>query len=118
MKIAISGPMRGKPNFNHEAFFDAEAQLWADDHEVFNPARQDNTRHGSDMARTNPTGSIAQATAEHDFNLRDALGACTAWICHHADAIYMLDGWRASKGATAEHALALALDLKVMFDDG
>ena len=45
------------------------------------------------------------------FSLREALGADTAWICAHADAIALLPGWEKSTGATAENALAVALGL-------
>jgi len=36
-----------------------------------------------------------------------------AWICDHADYMLMLSGWRRSTGATAENALAIALDIPV-----
>ena len=55
-----------------------------------------------------------QAAAQHGFNLREALGVDLAWICTHADGIALLPGWRNSKGATAEHAAAVALGLEVI----
>ena len=35
----ISGPISGKPNLNHPAFFAAEEKLKAAGYEVFNPVR-------------------------------------------------------------------------------
>ena len=111
--IYIAGPMRGIPEFNFPAFHRA-AEVWDKaGWVVFNPAARDNEVHGTDISAGNTTGSIEQAAEEHGFNLRDALGADCAWICSTATAIYMLDGWSKSAGATAERALALALGLDV-----
>lgn len=40
----------------------------------------------------------------------------TGFICRSADAIYMLNGSHSSRGAVAELALAIALDLVVLFE--
>ena len=106
MKIYVAGPMRNIPHFNFLAFNAASARLRADGHEVFNPAEHDIALH-------NPTGDNAKAERDHGFNLRDALGDDLAWICKHADAIALLPGWAASKGATAERAVGLALGLAI-----
>ncbi len=113
--IYIAGPMRGYPEFNFPAFFDAELIAEAAGYDsVFNPARRD-TDAGFD-----PTGleGTMEELAEHDFSLRDALGADTAWICSTATAIYMLEGWENSSGARAERALALALGHEVIYQAG
>lgn len=114
MKIYVAGPMRGIPEFNFPAFNAAAERLRSAGHTVFNPAEKDVERHGTDISKGNPTGCEQQAAKEHGFDLRVALGADLAWICAQADAIAMLPGWQKSKGATAEHATALALGLEVL----
>lgn len=106
--------MRGIPEFNFPAFHAAADTLTGQGHEVFNPAAKDNEKHGTDISKGNTAGCEEIAAKEHGFNLREALGADLAWICAEADAIALLPGWRRSKGATAEHATAVALGLVVM----
>lgn len=114
MRIYVGGPMRGIPEFNFPAFHAATSRLRADGHEVFNPAEVDNDRHGVDISKGNAEGCEERAAKEHGFDLRVALGADLSWICAHADAIALLPGWERSKGATAEHATAVALGLEVI----
>ena len=106
--------MRGIPEFNFPTFYAAASKLRKQGHFVFSPAERDNDRHGVDISKGNATGDEAQATKEHGFNLREALGIDLAWICAHAEAIAVLPGWEKSKGATAEHAAGVALGLQVM----
>lgn len=105
--------MRGIRDFNFPAFHAAEAYLKKAGHSVFNPARRDEDIHGVGALKS-PTGSL-KTIEKKGFSLRDALGADTAWICASADAIALLPGWRRSKGAKAEKALAEALGLEVYF---
>lgn len=113
-KIYVAGPMRGIPEFNFPAFNAAAAKLRAAGHFVFNPAEKDNERHGTDISKGNATGDEKLATQQHGFNLREALGLDLQFICAEADAIALLPGWEKSKGATAEHATAVALGLEVI----
>lgn len=112
MKIYLAGPMRGIPEFNFPAFYAAAKALRAEGHFVFSPAERDNERHGTDISKGNATGDEAKAVKDHGFNLREALAHDLAFICAEADAIALLPGWEASKGANAERAAALALGLK------
>jgi hypothetical protein len=114
LRIYVAGPMRGIPEFNFPAFNAVSATLKAMGHTVFNPAEKDNERHGVDISKGNMAGCEEVAAKEHGFNLREALGLDLAWICAEADAIALLPGWRNSKGATAEHATAIALGLEVV----
>jgi len=114
MKLYLAGPMRGVPEFNFPAFFRAAAQLEREGHTVFNPAAKDNEKFGTDISKDNPEGREDIAAAHHGFSLREALGADLDWICTHADGVALLPGWRNSKGATAEHATAVALGLVVI----
>lgn len=113
MKIYLAGPMRGYPNFNFPAFDYAAAKLREQGHEVFSPAERDRTVHGGELEK-NATGCEDEAASNVGFSLREALGADTAWISAHAQAIALLPGWEKSSGAHAEHALALALGLTWM----
>ena len=114
MNVYVAGPMRGIPEFNFPAFHAASAALRSQGHVVFSPAEKDNERHGIDISKGNATGDESIATKDHGFNLREALFHDMEFICLQADAIALLPGWRNSKGATAEHATALALGLRVI----
>lgn len=109
MRIYVAGPMRGCPEFNFPAFTTATASLRQIGHEVFSPAEHEEMR-GFDW--TGHFGDLTAAEAA-GFSLREALGADLAWICGHADAIALLDGWENSLGATAEAATGRALGLEV-----
>lgn len=111
--VYVAGPMRGLPEFNFPAFNAAAAKLKAKGWTVFNPAERD-LATGFDP--TGLTGSNEEL-AEHNFCVRSALGDDTAWICRHADAVYLLPGWENSTGAIAERALAEALGLEVICGD-
>lgn len=115
MRIYLAGPMRGTPEFNFPVFNMWAAKLRADGHEVFNPAERDIERHGGvDISKGNVDGCEKAAAKKHGFDLRTALAEDMDFICRKADAIYMLPGWGASKGARAEHATAVALSLLVL----
>lgn len=115
-KLYLAGPMRGIPEFNFPAFQSAAALLRRQGFEVFSPAERDIERHGGkNISAGNANGDEAVAIKEHGFNLRDALADDTAYICKQADGIALLPGWRGSKGAVAEHALAVALGLLVLY---
>ena len=87
MKVYIAGPMTDMPNWNVEAF--AEAERWYSDrgHTVLNPA--------SHTPRVNPE------SITHAEYMKIALAMVDA-----VDALVMLDGWRYSKGARIEHRYA------------
>lgn len=114
LKCYLAGPMRGYNEFNFPAFHAAAAALRAQGHTVFNPAEKDNERHGTDISKGNADGCEKLAASQHGFDLRMALGDDLRWICAEAEAIALLPGWEKSKGATAEHATAVALGLKVI----
>ena len=109
--IYISGPMRGHPEFNFPAFFEAETKLrrWHPDSEIFSPARRD-MREGF-----NPIGlqGTPDELRELGFCIRDSLAADCEFICRSATHIHMLTGWSRSTGATAERALGIALGLTI-----
>jgi hypothetical protein len=104
MKIYLAGPMRGIPEFNFPAFAAASAKLRAAGHEVFNPAEK-----GAESELIE-TPDLSEQLAFR----RKVFGLDTAWICAHADAIYLLPGWQRSSGAQAERALGITLGLPIV----
>lgn len=99
MKVFISGPMRGYPNDNVDAFFEAEKKLEEAGFETFNPARM---------------------RFEGKWERRDIwrVDLAALDIC---DAIYQLPGWNDADGALVEAAYALMKDkanVTRFFDEG
>lgn len=87
MKIFLSGPMTGIPEFNRPAFFEAEAALKAKGHQVWNPARlPDGLTHGLYIAL-----NLAAMNTEK-------------W-----DILAQLEGWIWSTGACDEYLEARKL---------
>jgi hypothetical protein len=102
VNVYLAGPMRGYPGLNHAAFNEAAAALRALGHTVFNPAEHDVAQ-----------GIGPDDEAKAETMLRTLLGADLAWITGTADALVMLPGWAASKGALAEFHVARALNIPV-----
>lgn len=94
MKIYISGKITGTSDYM-DRFAKAEKALRTKGWEVVNPAKEDL-----------PKNLPWEEYMKHDVRL---LAGC--------DAIYMLDGWRQSRGACLERELALNLKLKVLYGD-
>ncbi len=108
-KIYIAGPMSGLPDYNRPAFYEAAEAFTEGGWTVFNPAENDVMLFGSH--------ELCEAAINENRNaaLRVMLGSDLKWICKKADAIAMLPGWENSKGARTEHALAVALDLQIIY---
>lgn len=96
MKIYISGKITGTSDYM-DRFAKAEKALRTKGWEVVNPAKE-----CADLPKNLPW----EEYMKHDVRL---LAGC--------DAIYMLDGWRQSRGACLERELALNLKLKVLYGD-
>lgn len=92
MRIYVSGPMTGLPDFNYPAFHAAAARLRAMGHEVLNPAENPAPPCGSWQ------GYMRMAVAQ--------LAQC--------EAIALLPGWTESKGALIERKLAQYFGMGVM----
>lgn len=116
MKIYLAGPMRGYKDFNFPAFDKGAAELRALGNEVFSPADEDRKRWG--QIPHSEKGDEAKLAAHLGIDplvlRRQCFAADMEWICKEADAVALLQGWQKSKGATAEHATALALGLVVL----
>jgi hypothetical protein len=110
MKVYLAGPMRGHPEFNKTAFMRAAAKLRAEGHIVFNPVEETIKLYGPGVYENNPGGDEAITPIDPDKVFYNDI----TFICLHAEAIALLPGWRKSKGATAEHAVAIAINRKVI----
>lgn len=111
--IYIAGPMRGIPRFNFEAFDRARDELIAAGWNVISPADMDR-QHGFDV-----DGLVDDAMDWHrpellGFDLQAAIDRCLAAIAQ-CDAVYALPGWRDSRGASAEIAVAKWRGIPVWF---
>ena len=91
-RIYIAGPMSGLPALNYPAFHAKAAELRALGFHVENPA-ENPAPHCSSWL-----GYMRLAVAQ--------LATC--------DAVYLLPGWRHSRGACVEHQLAVGLGLQFM----
>jgi hypothetical protein len=92
MRVYLSGPMTGLPDLNFPAFQAAAARLRAEGLQVVNPAE------------IGAAGMSWEACMRADIK---ALCDC--------DAIVLLPGWEASKGAHLELHLAHRLGMEVRF---
>ena len=94
--LYVAGPMTGIQDFNYPAFNAAADTLRAAGYDVLNPV---------DAEQHNPTPGEPQSW---DWYMRHALR-----MVLDAEGIALLDGWRASKGATLEVQVAQSLGLPV-----
>ena len=93
MKLYVSGPMTGYPEFNYPAFEEATARLRAAGHEVISPHEvnpPDDTDHPWEW-----------------FMRRDIVALM------EAEAVVVLPGWESSRGAALETNIAGALGMLI-----
>ena len=96
MKLYISGPMTGLPEFNYPAFRAAANDLTRVGYDVLNPV---------DAEEHNPTPGEPQSW---DWYMRHALR-----MVLDAEGVATLPGWTKSRGAALEVHIACALNLPV-----
>ena len=113
--IYIAGPMQGYKDFNFPAFFKAAEEFEAKGFLVGNPAQKDIDTHGENIYKSED--GVLREAEDKGFCLRTALMWDLGWIATNATHIYMLKGWERSKGANAEHALAVALGLEIIYQN-
>lgn len=90
--VYVAGPMTGLPDLNFPAFHAEAARLRELGYEVINPAEINPDKH---------------------LSWRECMKTDIAALVF-CDAIQMLPGWQASKGATLEHHIAERLGLVIM----
>lgn len=93
MKVYISGAITGTDDYM-ERFAKAEEQLVNDGFIVINPAKVN--------------GQLPKETSYDEYMKMSIL------MLSMCDAIYMLDGWKNSKGACIEYGYALGTDKVIM----
>lgn len=102
MKFYIAGPMSGHKDFNFPAFDAAAASLRSEGHEVVNPADLSRESFKRDSGRVRPWHEYMRADIKQ-------LVEC--------DAIWLLRGWRESKGARLERHIASELGLVMGYEE-
>jgi hypothetical protein len=90
----LSGPMTRLPDFNRAAFDAAEKKLVAAGHEVVSPAK-----------------NAIDGGSWHEYIKADIV------MLLNCRAIYMLEGWEKSRGATIEHNLARDLEMLIYYEE-
>jgi hypothetical protein len=111
--IYVAGPMRGIKNFNFPAFHAATKALREKGWLVWSPAENDIAMHGEDYFKSE-TGSMDDIP---DFDFPKAFKWDLVKILE-SDAIFMLQGWGDSEGATHEHATAMIVSKKSHYYSG
>lgn len=104
-QIYVAGPMRGYAKYNFPAFDRAANYLRGQGWRVLSPAEHD---RGNGF---NPELDLE----DQAFDLHAAFRWDVECILA-ADAIYMLKDWEASTGATTEHAIAVAIGLRRIYE--
>jgi hypothetical protein len=99
--IYIAGPMTGYPRYNYPAFDEAERHLRELGWNVANPAAMSRAV-GFDETKDTPTKEFM------DWAIRADVEAVL-----NADALCVLPGWKESRGAKAEAALAVWRDIPI-----
>lgn len=103
MRLYIAGPMTGLTDHNYPAFFEAEKRLISMDYLPINPA----WIHGDTLEEA--LANSEQDPKSWEYYMRHGLMALV-----QADGLCLLDGWQASRGARAEVAVALTLNMPIM----
>ena len=99
MKTYIAGPMSKIRKLNEEAFFRAEKLLLENGLEPYNLFRHPDFEDGL-------TPQSYRKVLCEDLRI----------MCEECDTIYLLKGWRDSKGCLVEYALAVALNFNILFE--
>lgn len=113
-KAYVSGPMRGYPRFNFDAFDVVRDHLESNGVHAFSPADNDRVvwpecERAVGFAE-GVTGLDDSAPAAYSFR---SLLVWDIWAIGQSDAIVLLPGWEGSTGAAIELAAARALGLDV-----
>lgn len=107
----LAGPMRGYPDHNYPAFFDAAERIRSRGFPVLNPA--ENCGPNAERAAAAADAKIKWGATFGDFFRPDLM------MLADTDALCMLPGWRESQGASLEYRIAREMGLPVFhLNDG
>ena len=109
--------MRGKPDWNYDAFNKTEKMLSKIGWNVINPATLDENSREAQSLNCNSTDFDPDENAIHRDVNRKIMKRDLDAICDKCDAIYMLEGWQMSQGACAEFYLSCSLGLTVLYEN-
>ena len=110
--VYVCGKMRGVPQYNFPAFYQAAAMLRLWGHTPVNPAEMD-VADGHAHYNHNSGDVIL----ENSFTMERALRRDFEAILDRCDAVVMLPGWTASEGAQKEVAFAISVGIPVFLFD-
>jgi len=108
----IAGPIAGVPDFR-ERFAAAVTVVESMGYEPVNPVNITPAAHDGDCPPGYDPGPNATGHTSSACFMRADLRALL-----DCDAIFMLPGWRESRGATVEHAVAVACGIPVLEKEG
>lgn len=111
-KAYIAGPMRGIEDYNFPAFDTAARFVYEMGYHPISPAAMDRLFEG--WAKAPPKHLTFGPDDLRRFMRRDLITILD--LNPKTDMLYMLKGWRDSKGAVTEKALADALDINVVYE--
>lgn len=107
-RIFLSGPMRGRPEFNFDSFATARIHLRSFGLDVFCPAEQEL----ADGFNPNFLDGHMDELREHGFDLAEALARNIEQILKR-DIVVVLPGWESSTGTRTEMSVAFKHGKKV-----
>lgn len=113
--VYIAGPMRGYKHFNFPAFDAMQDELSAFGYEIYNPATMDREA-GFDPMELPEDFDWEDGICSIPFSMSDAIKRDIAAI-NKCQYIVMLRGWKKSKGARAEKAMAEWMGLEVRYQE-
>ena len=108
----IAGPIAGVPDFR-EQFAAAVPAVEALGYEAVNPCDIAPVDHDGECPPGYDPGENANGHTSSACYMRTDLR-----VLPDCDAIFMLPGWRESRGATVEHAVAVACGIPVLEKEG
>jgi hypothetical protein len=102
VKVYLSGPMSGLPDSNYPAFHKAAAALRAKGYEVLSPAEYKPAHGAQTQGATRPQDTPWHAWLKRGLRLM-----------LKSDAVFVLDGWEQSRGASLEVSIAKELQMPI-----
>ena len=107
MILYLSGPMRGRNDYNFKTFYVAEALLEMKGHKVLSPARLD-----IDEGQAHWNKAEGRIIVDSEFTMKKALRRDFLVMCQGCEGIVLLPGWPDSEGAKAELELARLIGME------